>query len=82
VALACPRCNGAVHHSRTRSWLERLRRSITGRVPFRCPACGWRGWRHEVIPGGAGPREVHRALTDAELDRLEPDGKGTEGDGT
>jgi hypothetical protein len=55
---------------------------VTGRAPFRCPACGWRGWRHDVIPRGDGPREVHRALTDAELDRLEPDQSDSEGDRT
>jgi hypothetical protein len=30
--------------------------------------------------GGTGPREVHRALTDAEIDRLEPDDEDSEGD--
>jgi hypothetical protein len=53
---------------------------VTGRVPFRCRACGWRGWRHDVIPRGGGLREVHRDLTDAELDRLEPGPTDSEGD--
>jgi len=80
VPLACPLCDGAVHHSRTRSWLERLRRRMTGRVPFRCRTCGWRGWCHDPTPRGGGLREVHRALTDAELDGLEPDPTDSEGD--
>ena len=58
--------------------MERLRRRITGRVPFRCHACNWRGWRDELAPGAGGPREIHRALTDAELAKLEPD--NTEGE--
>jgi hypothetical protein len=62
-----------VHHSRLRSVVERARRVVTRRTPFRCHSCDWRGWRRddaEVI--GDGPRPVHRDLTDAELDRLEP----------
>jgi hypothetical protein len=62
-----------MHHSRTRTWIERLRRRMTGRVPYRCRACGWRGWRHEPAEGLHGPRKVHRELTDAEIERLEPD---------
>ena len=54
-----------------------MRRRVTGRVPFRCHACNWRGWRAELAPG-IGPREIHRALTDSELAKLEPD--NTEGE--
>jgi hypothetical protein len=42
-------------------------------VPFRCHACEWRGWRREVAQAAHGLREIHRALTDSELARLEPD---------
>ena len=73
VSLACPECGAAIHHSRPRSWFERLRRRVTGRVPYRCHNCNWRGWRDDAKPGSSGPREVHRALTDAELERFEPD---------
>ncbi len=73
MALTCPACKAAMHHSRARSWVERLRRRLTGRVPFRCRECGWRGWREEPSEGLHGPREIHRDLTDAELERLEPD---------
>jgi hypothetical protein len=62
-----------LYRSRLRSWFERLRRRVSGRAPFRCRACGWRGWRTDVDEGVTGPREIHRALTDAELERLEPD---------
>ena len=69
----CPACHASTHRSRSRSWIERIRRQVTGRAPFRCSACGWRGWRVEPVEPVSGPREVHRALTDAELERLEPD---------
>jgi uncharacterized protein with PIN domain len=73
VAVACPRCNGKVHHSRPRSWLERLRRRVTRRVPYRCHTCNWRGWRKDVKPRPQELRRTDRALTDAEIERLEPD---------
>ena len=73
MALLCPRCTGAMHHSRPRSWVERARRRLTGLVPYRCHTCNWREWRNDAVPGLDGPREIHRALTEAELERLEPD---------
>jgi hypothetical protein len=57
--------------------MERMRRRLTGRVPFRCHACNWREWRNEFAPGD-GPREIHRTLTESELATLEPD--NAEGD--
>jgi hypothetical protein len=63
-----------MHRSRARSWLERLRRRVTGRAPFRCSACGYRGWRVvEPEENPEGLREIHQALTEAEMERLEPD---------
>jgi len=75
VDLACPQCGQQeLHHSRPRSFAERARRWLTTRVPVRCHACGWRGWRpplaHEVE---IGLRDVHRELTEDELERLDPD---------
>jgi len=47
---------------------------VTGRAPFRCSLCGWRGWRVvEPEDPPKGLREIHRALTEAEIERLEPD---------
>jgi hypothetical protein len=72
VSLTCPQCRAdELHHSRPRSWIERWRRRISGLVPFRCYACGWRGWMAEEGPAAQGPREIHRDLTDAELEELE-----------
>jgi hypothetical protein len=50
-----------------------MRRRVTGRVPYRCHTCNWRGWRKDIAPRAHELREIHRALTDAELERLEPD---------
>jgi hypothetical protein len=80
VTPTCPQCREDVlHHSRPRSWVERLRRRLTGRVPFRCYGCGWRGWLPEPGPAAQGPREIHKYLTDAELERFEPDDNQGEG---
>jgi hypothetical protein len=72
VSQTCPRCRGAAHRSRTRSWFERLRRRVTGRVPYRCRRCNWRGWMDYVSEGGGTMGNVRRELTDAELEELEP----------
>jgi hypothetical protein len=46
---------------------------MTGRLPFRCHQCGWRGWREDTRPPGESLREVHKQLTDDELEDLDPD---------
>jgi hypothetical protein len=44
--LVCPECGGGkVYRSRYRSWLERMRRRISARHPYRCWDCDWRGWQ-------------------------------------
>jgi hypothetical protein len=41
----CPHCKSErIHSSRTRSKWEEWRKKITDKRPFRCRACGWRGW--------------------------------------
>ncbi len=77
--VSCPNCGKSpLHHSRPRSWVERVRRRLSGTVPFRCHACNWRGWRNEFALNPGGPREIHQALTDSEIAKLEPD--NAEGD--
>lgn len=45
----CPQCrSNRIHRSRTRTFLERLRRQFSTRRLFRCEACGWRGWGIET----------------------------------
>jgi len=79
VSQSCPRCGGVAHRSRTRWWFERVRRSVTGRVPYRCRQCDWRGWLEHVGGSSRTKGEVRRELTDAELEELEPDAfKGDE----
>jgi hypothetical protein len=41
----CPICHsGVVNRSRSRGWWEKCRKAVTGKRPFRCGACAWRGW--------------------------------------
>jgi predicted RNA-binding Zn-ribbon protein involved in translation (DUF1610 family) len=41
----CPACgSNRVFRSKTRSAFERFRRQFTMKRPYRCHACGWRGW--------------------------------------
>ena len=43
--LACPSCGEfRLFKSRHRSFLELIRRKLTGKRPYRCHKCGWRGW--------------------------------------
>jgi predicted RNA-binding Zn-ribbon protein involved in translation (DUF1610 family) len=73
---SCPNCySKRVHRSRTRSGLERLRRRLTGKAPFRCPECGWRGWAFdfgspgEAVSAGRAPEgpEPDLGAVDREL---------------
>ena len=41
----CPKCKSEdIHRSHTKSKWESWRKRITGKRPYRCHACGWRGW--------------------------------------
>lgn len=41
----CAACNsGSLHRSRVSGPFEQLRRQFTAKRPYRCYACGWRGW--------------------------------------
>ena len=77
----CPKCGGThLHHSRLRNLLERVRWRFTGRVPFRCHACNWRGWRDDVHHTKELPRPDTRELTDSQLATLDgPHDRGDEG---
>lgn len=47
----CPKCkSNRIHRSRSRNWWERLRRDFSRNRPYRCEACGWRGWGPETDP--------------------------------
>jgi predicted RNA-binding Zn-ribbon protein involved in translation (DUF1610 family) len=64
----CPSCKSAeIHRSRTRTKFDKWRKAITGRRPYRCHACGWRGWGIDV-----GPKFGEQAL-DIAARALAPD---------
>jgi len=71
--LRCPRCqSGHVHRSRVR-WYERPVKLATSRRPYRCHACGWRGWRvpeplEEYAWHGNQPADSTDLPTDANVD--------------
>jgi len=52
-----------------------MRRQLTGKAPFRCPDCGWRGWAFdfgspgEAVSAGRAPAgpEPHLVAVDKEL---------------
>jgi hypothetical protein len=47
----CPRCQSeAIHRSRARTRWESWRKTITGKRPYRCLVCGWRGWGVDLGP--------------------------------
>jgi len=47
----CPHCKSErIYSSRTRSKWEEWRKEITGKRPFRCSACDWRGWGTDEGP--------------------------------
>ncbi len=42
---ACSSCSsGSLHRSRAHGAFEQLRKQFTAKRPYRCYACGWRGW--------------------------------------
>ena len=57
----CPKCSKEnVHRSRTRNWWERWRKEITGKRPYRCSSCNWRGWM--VIDPSEFDRATRRSM--------------------
>ena len=41
----CPQCGSVrISRSETRWPVERVRKLFTAHRPYRCRACGWRGW--------------------------------------
>jgi len=61
----CPECRSEnIHRSRAKSKWEGWRKNVTGKRPYRCGACGWRGWGVDADPKldhrkvETGPRAV------------------------
>ena len=73
VEAACPECGcEEMHHSRPRSLGERIRRRLTGLVPVRCHACGWRGWRPPLTHPATRSQKEDPELAGSELNRDKP----------
>src|SRR5438067_76218 len=60
----CPKCKSLdVHQSRAKTRWEAWRKRITGRRPYRCRACRWRGWGPDTLDRSAMSRDTaSRAL--------------------
>jgi FlaA1/EpsC-like NDP-sugar epimerase len=51
----CRSCaSSSVHRSRVNGPIEQIRRQLTAKRPYRCHACGWRGWL-DIIDVAAPP---------------------------
>jgi predicted RNA-binding Zn-ribbon protein involved in translation (DUF1610 family) len=76
----CPSCGSPrIHPSRPRTLVERLRRALSQSQPYRCHACGFRGWAAIALPH-QGPDHapddlrvggVPKVITGDDLDRLD-----------
>ena len=74
VRFTCSSCGGRLHHSRLKTWYERVWWRATGRVPWRCQQCNRRSWDHDDSEMATeGVRDVRPDLTDGELDTLDRD---------
>ena len=61
----CPKCRSEnIHRSRAKTRWEALRQEVTGKRPYRCHACGWRGWSVDLGPkiSESGREAAERAL--------------------
>lgn len=76
----CPACSSArIYPSRLRSPIERARRALTDRQPYRCHACGLRTWQAIAVPTDhteASPDDLRtgvaaKPITARDLDRLD-----------
>ena len=47
----CPKCGSDnIHRSRAKTTWENWRKETTGKRPYRCHACSWRGWGVDLGP--------------------------------
>jgi hypothetical protein len=76
----CPSCSSPrIYPSRLRSAVERIRRALTDRQPYRCHACGYRGWGEIQVPVDTsedGPDHLRtgaasKPITARDLDQLD-----------
>ena len=76
----CPACSSPrIYPSRLRSSIERVRRALTERQPYRCHACGFRGWseirvpleKTEATPDDLRTGVAAKPITATDLDQLD-----------
>ena len=79
--MICPTCaSPRVLQSRLRGRFERIRQRFTDKEPYRCHACGWRGWRDldlgsphpDVTPDDLRTARTPPPVSNSELDPLDP----------
>jgi FlaA1/EpsC-like NDP-sugar epimerase len=69
TAGTCAACGAAsLHRSRVSGPIEQLRRQLSDRRPYRCYACGWRGW---VTPPPFPPDARAAAIQAPDLNELD-----------
>ena len=69
----CPHCNSQrVHRSHARSRVEEWRKTISGKRPYRCFECNWRGWLVPLELKGVerAPLEDHSSPDLGAIDNL------------
>jgi DNA-directed RNA polymerase subunit RPC12/RpoP len=80
AATKCPKCGShRIYPSRQKSLVERVRRAITDKQPYRCHACSYRGWHDIVVPRPKADKHDElrpsnrktKAVTADDLDRLD-----------
>jgi predicted RNA-binding Zn-ribbon protein involved in translation (DUF1610 family) len=74
----CPKCGSAeIYRSRSRTWWDRCKKALTGKLFYRCHDCGWRGLGTDTGPkfGLDEIERANRAVTGVapETDPAEPD---------
>lgn len=62
----CPKCHSTnLRRSPTRNRWERWRKEITGKRPYRCRACQWRGWKPiGIVDDESSPSSARAAAPD------------------
>jgi len=80
----CPACGShRVFRSKTRTAFERFRRQFTMKRPYRCHACGWRGWAPDGMRAVAPGDVLDAAAAPPDLGAIDSalDGSATKQDG-
>ena len=61
----CPKCNSKdLRRSQTRSRWEQWRKAVTGKRPYRCRTCQWRGWKKVAVDDQDAPTYMRLKVPD------------------